>query len=95
MSKVKNSLKAAVFLIPLMLGACGDGWEAVYTKDIFPYGNERTAGIGVVYVRQVMMPEKTLSVTEHMAKETLIEAEEKREEVRSKMNKAFQAAQSK
>lgn len=94
MSKVKNSLKAAVFLFPLMLGAC-DGWQAVYTKDIFPYGNERTAGVGVVYVREVMMPVKTLSVTEEIATETVVEAEEKREEVRAKMNKAFSAAQAK
>lgn len=48
--------------MPLLLTACGDGWEAHRTTEIFPYGNARTAGSGVVYVRAKMMPEKELVV---------------------------------
>lgn len=48
--------------MPLLLTACGDGWEAQRTTEIFPYGNQRTAGSGVVYVRAKMMPEKELVV---------------------------------
>ncbi len=47
---------------PLLLGACGEGWEAQRTETVFPYGNQRTAGSGVVYVRAKMMPKKELNV---------------------------------
>lgn len=41
----------------LFLSACGDDYEVVrYTGS--PYGNERTAGGGVAFVRAKMMPEK-------------------------------------
>ncbi|MCB1782753.1 MAG: hypothetical protein KDI13_02045 [Alphaproteobacteria bacterium] len=46
----------------LMLTACGDGWEAVRTDQILPYGNQRTAGTGVAYVRANMLPQKELVV---------------------------------
>lgn len=46
----------------LLLSACGEGWEAQKTDEIFPYGNKRTAGSGVVYVRAQMMPEKELKL---------------------------------
>lgn len=54
--------KLPLLILPLFaLTACGDGWEVVYTKDILPYGNERTAGSGVMYVRK-MMPAKALNI---------------------------------
>lgn len=57
------SLCRMLFLLsPLALTACGDGWQAQKTTSHFPYGNERTAGSGVVYVRAKMMPEKELKL---------------------------------
>lgn len=56
--------------MPLLLTACGDGWEAQRTTEVFPYGNQRTAGSGVVYVRAKMMPEKELVVETPAAAET-------------------------
>lgn len=44
----------------LTLTACGDGWEAKLSNTHFPYGNARTAGSGVIYVRAKMMPEKQI-----------------------------------
>ncbi|MGB4057226.1 MAG: hypothetical protein WBK77_04000 [Alphaproteobacteria bacterium] len=58
------SFKPARFLVlasPILLAACGDGWEMVRTTD-FPYGNLRTAGTGVAYVRAKMLPEKELKI---------------------------------
>lgn len=47
-----------VILLPLALTACGgEGWQMQPTKRL-PYGNERTAGSGVEYVRASMMPAK-------------------------------------
>lgn len=46
-------------LLPLALTACGgEGWEMRKTNTTFPYGNQRTAGSGVEYVRASMMPAK-------------------------------------
>lgn len=46
-------------LLPLALTACGgEGWELRKTNTTFPYGNQRTAGSGVEYVRASMMPAK-------------------------------------
>ncbi|MCB9990961.1 MAG: hypothetical protein H6867_06230 [Rhodospirillales bacterium] len=41
----------------LFLAGCGEGWESKLYNG-FPYGNIRTAGHGVEYVRANMMPEK-------------------------------------
>lgn len=60
----KTILKMALLCLPLALSACGDSWQIVYTKDVFPYGNERTAGVGVVYVREVMLPAKEIKLSE-------------------------------
>lgn len=57
-----SSLHVALFVVPLFLAGCGDGWEAQRTTDIVPYGNTRTAGSGVVYVRAKMLPEKEIVV---------------------------------
>ncbi len=56
-------LRLAVLAAPLALAACGDGWEMVRTTQ-FPYGNERTAGTGVAYVRAKMLPKKEVRVEE-------------------------------
>lgn len=46
---------SALFIAPL--AGCGEGFEPVaYTG--FPYGNIRTAGTGVAYVRANMLPER-------------------------------------
>lgn len=55
-------LKVCILMSPMMLAACGDGWEAQKTTEYFPYGNQRTAGSGVVYVRKNLLPEKELKV---------------------------------
>jgi hypothetical protein len=44
------------------LTACGEGYEAIRTTDVFPYGNQRTAGSTIMYVQKKMMPAKTLKV---------------------------------
>ncbi len=59
---VKRLRLSALCLPLLALSACGEGWEAQKTDTYFPYGNQRTAGYGVVYVRAKMMPEKELVV---------------------------------
>jgi hypothetical protein len=41
----------------LFLSGCGEEYEATLYQG-FPYGNERTAGSGVTYVRANLMPEK-------------------------------------
>lgn len=55
-------LKVCILMSPMMLAACGDGWEAQKTTEYSPYGNQRTAGSGVVYVRKNLLPEKELKV---------------------------------
>ncbi len=51
----------ALLCLPVMLAAC-EGYEWQLTNTHFPYGNERTAGSGVIYVLAKMMPEKTLNL---------------------------------
>lgn len=46
----------------LLLSACGEGWEMKLDNAVFPYGNSRTAGSGVVYVRAKLLPEKALNL---------------------------------
>lgn len=55
-------LRLAVLCTPLLLAACGEGWEVQKTTEYLPYGNQRTAGSGVVYVRAKLMPQKELKV---------------------------------
>lgn len=69
MSRLPSSLRYALCLVPLALTACGEGWVPVYTDDVFPYGNHRTAGRGVTYVRSSLLPAKTLNVEEISAPE--------------------------
>lgn len=63
MAKSYFGLKSLALCALLFTASCSDAeWQVVYTKDVRPYGNERTAGSGVIYVRKVLMPEKTLSL---------------------------------
>lgn len=58
-----RSFKYIVILAaPLFLAACGEGYEMIRTDTIFPYGNKRTAGSGVAYVRASMLPEKGVNL---------------------------------
>lgn len=54
--------KFLLCLVPLFLAGCGDGYEAVRTGEIFPYGNQRTAGTTIAYVRAKLLPEKELNL---------------------------------
>ncbi len=56
-----RSFKFIVIPAVLALAACGEGWEMQRIDNIVPYGNTRTAGTGVAYVRAKMLPEKTLN----------------------------------
>jgi hypothetical protein len=56
-----RSLKYLILASPFLLTACGEGWEMIRT-DQFPYGNIRTAGTGVAYVRAKMLPQKELKL---------------------------------
>ena len=47
---------------PFLLSACGEGWEMIRTDKMVPYGNTRTAGTGVAYVRAKLLPEKDLNL---------------------------------
>ena len=59
MPSMKQLGLMTVALIPLALTACGgEGWELRKTNTTFPYGNQRTAGSGVEWVRASMMPAK-------------------------------------
>jgi len=57
MKTLRLAVVAVASLSPLMLAACGDGYEAVPYHGI-PYVEERTAGAGVQYVRAHMQPAK-------------------------------------
>jgi len=57
-----NNFRALLLATPLLLGACGEGYEMVKTDTMFPYGNQRTAGSGVAYVLAKMMPKKELKL---------------------------------
>lgn len=58
----RSFLRVSMLTLPLFLAACGEGWEAQKTTQYLPYGNERTAGSGVVYVRAQLLPEKDLKL---------------------------------
>lgn len=63
---VASTLKFTTLgVMTLLLAGCGEGsgWERVLTKEMFPYGNQRTAGSGVAYVLAKMMPEKELKLS--------------------------------
>lgn len=57
----KSFLRFVLLSSPLLLGACGEGWEVKRIDDVQPY-KSRTAGTGVAYVLAKMMPEKELKL---------------------------------
>jgi hypothetical protein len=58
----RTALLGAVLSAPLLLTACGEGYDMERIKGVVPYTLERTAGTGVAYVRAKMLPEKELVV---------------------------------
>ncbi|MCB1563316.1 MAG: hypothetical protein KDJ75_07065 [Alphaproteobacteria bacterium] len=54
--------KLLILVAPILLAGCGEGYDLVRTADMFPYGNQRTAGTGVAYVLAKMMPERELNL---------------------------------
>lgn len=58
----RSLLRVSLFALPFFLTACGDGWEAQKTTEFSPYGNNRTAGSGIVYVRARLLPQKDLKL---------------------------------
>ena len=58
-----RSLKYAIFMTPFLLGACGEGYDQTRTDQWVPYGNTRTAGTGIAYVKAKMMPKKELNLS--------------------------------
>lgn len=61
--------KFSVCALALALAGCSDGWTPERTDTLFPYGNQRTAGSGVVYVRSQMEP---MPVADHIFTDSLI-----------------------
>jgi len=69
---IQRSLAFLILLLaPLALSACGEEWVAVKTTDYFPYGNQRTAGSGVVYVLAKMLPEHNVKLEMQQSGEKL------------------------
>ena len=101
----RRSFQRFFLVLPFLLAACGGEWEVVRVTDVAPYGNSRTAGSAIAYVRVKMMPEKDLnlksvirdrepSAVERSAEE--IEENEKiLEELSEDMDKIFSEAQRK
>ena len=59
--KCKKIMIIGSMLIPL--SACSEAWISEKTTTHFPYGNARTAGSGVAYVRAQMLPERQLNLS--------------------------------
>lgn len=69
----KARLLFALILLGLPLASCGEGWEMTRTTDMVPYGNTRTAGSGIAYVRAKMLPKKDLVLNTAPAEQIMIE----------------------
>ena len=65
----KSLLRLALLCAPLALTACGEGWEMQKVTNYGTYGDDRTAGTGVAYVRARMLPKKELLVAEPVMEE--------------------------
>jgi hypothetical protein len=57
MKTLRLAVVLASTISPLLLTACGEGYEAVPYHGV-PYTEERTAGAGVTYVRAMLQPAK-------------------------------------
>lgn len=92
----RSLLRVSMLSLPLFLAACGEGWEPNKTTQYLPYGNERTAGSGIVYVRAKLMPEKDLNLESELKKAEVVESAPV-EEVKSSLDadEIFTEAQTK
>ncbi len=77
----QSFLRMLILAAPLALTACGEGWEAQRTTEYTPYGNDRTAGSGVVYVRAQMLPKKELELEPELESVETEEVESPKAEV--------------
>lgn len=99
MKKIKLTL--ALSLCVLGLSACGEDYQMVLVDDYFPYGNQRTAGSGVAYVRMKMAPARPLNikVEDKTVKEEIIIKEkviiEKQPMIEQNIEPVFRDAQKK
>lgn len=93
MIRTKSFMLFACAISVMSLAACGEGWEAVRTSDIVPYGNSRTAGSTIMYVQKKMMPAKELNV--EPAVEDVVTTSESLDLSKDEMNGLFSKAQSK
>ena len=73
---MRMSKFAMVAAACLTLTACGEEWVPQLTTEYSPYGEERTAGSGIVYVRKSLLPPKTELKTEVEAPKEEIKAPE-------------------
>jgi len=62
-----KTIRALLLASPLVLAACGEGYEVVPTQTMFPYGNQRTAGTGYAYVLAKLLPPKTEPILQSVA----------------------------
>lgn len=75
--KIRYLKPVALLSLPLLLAACGDGYEEVRTNEMFPYGNQRTAGSAVAYVRGQLMPKREMNLSSEATKKEVTEAPKK------------------
>jgi hypothetical protein len=69
--KIRLTFVLVVLCVPL--ASCGEGWEMVRVTDVTPYGNSRTAGSGIAYVRAKMLPKKELMLESLPTEQIMIE----------------------
>lgn len=90
-----KTLRALILFTPFALAACGEGYEAVKTDTLFPYGNQRTAGSGVAYVLAKMMPKKDLNIEAPLVTEPAPEPLQETKKILKDMDEVFEEAQQK
>lgn len=94
-----KSLPLTVCVLPvLFLAACDGEWEMKLVTDVFPYGNERTAGSGVAYVLAKMAPAMGANLeteTVEVKRVTGPSIVEKQAEDKARLERMFENAQRK
>ncbi len=65
-----KTFRALLLASPMLLAACGEGYELVPTQNMMPYGNQRTAGTGYAYVLAKLLPPKTEPILQPVAPRT-------------------------
>jgi len=56
-----HPIKYLLLCAPFLLAGCGEGWEMIRVDNVVPYGNSRTAGTGVAYVRAKLLPPREVN----------------------------------